>query len=337
MSYNNVDPNDFEAYEEQFNPLRTDRQARRKRKPKVNHKPKKTAYDILTELADSGAAENSFETTYQPSKYEGGWLLESLADFYRQEYITDVLAQIRGGKEASVYRCAARPATGATLLAAKVYRPQKFRSLSNDAMYREGRAILNADGNEVKETDHRVMRAIGKKSAFGEQVSHTSWLMHEYTTLARLHDLGAAVPKPFAAGENAILMGYVGDENIAAPILNEVELEPDEAVSLFREVLRNIELMLQNDLIHGDLSAYNILYWEGAITLIDFPQVTKSRSNSNSRFILARDVQRVCEYFDSQGVSCDADAITDKLWRRYVAKSARDQAADESRLQPEEE
>ena len=75
--------------------------------------------------------------------------------------------------------------------------------------------------------------------------------------------------------------------------------------------------MLQHGLIHGDLSAYNILYWEGEVTLIDFPQVTEVHSNRNARFILERDVKRVCQYFARQGVSHDAAAIADDLWERY--------------------
>src|SRR4029079_3185499 len=177
----------------------------------------------------------------------------------------DVLGQVKGGKEASVYRCVADPTTGAALLAAKVYRPRMFRNLRNDKVYREGRAILTADGRAVKKTDHRVMHAIGKKTAFGEQVKHTSWVMYEYTTIERLYRAGAAVPQPLAAAENAILMSYYGDERRAAPTLNEVILARDEAAALFQEALRNIELLLQHNLVHGDLSAYNILYWQGRI------------------------------------------------------------------------
>ena len=66
--------------------------------------------------------------------------------------------------------------------------------------------------------------------------------------------------------------------------------------------MRNIEIMLVNGMIHGDLSAYNILYWEGEITLIDFPQVTDSRVNRQAYLILERDIKRVCEYFAAQGV-----------------------------------
>jgi RIO kinase 1 len=310
---------EFEIYEELFNPLRTDRKARRKRKPKARHVPKKSRRQIIAELADDTVGlEGGFNTTYQPTRYEQGWLLSSLRSFYNRGLISDILALVKGGKEASVYRCAADPATGATVLAAKVYRPRKFRNLRNDSMYRQGRAILDVCGGEHDHArDQRIIRAVGKKTAFGMQVRHMSWLMHEHTALERLYQAGAAVPQPVAASENAILMSYHGDARTAAPTLNQISLEPDEAASLFQEVLRNVRLMLQHDLIHGDLSAYNILYWKGEITLIDFPQVINVHTNSNAYFVLRRDIQRVCEYFARQGAQCDPATTMDELWYLY--------------------
>jgi RIO kinase 1 len=336
LNLNYRDDPDYEQYESLFDPQHTDRQARRSRKPKVKHTPKKAEQEIIRELADVGAleGESSFQTTYVPSRYEAEWLLKSLHDFYRQEFITDVLAQVRGGKEASVYRCAARAGHGVELLAAKVYRPRQFRQLRNDKMYREGRAVLMAGGEEIKENEQRVMRALGKKTAFGVQVEQTSWLMYEFTTLQTLHAAGAAVPKPFAVSENAILMGYVGDADSAAPTLSTVQLQPDEARELFAKTLQNVELMLTHHMIHGDLSAYNILYWEGDITLIDFPQVTNSQSNSQAYFILQRDIERVCAYFAAQGVEAahDPTRIVSRLWKQYVEQDAQDKEADLSRL-----
>jgi RIO kinase 1 len=335
--YDHAHQDKYEHYEELFNPLNIDRQARRKRKPKVKHIPKKSPGQVITEIAETVGLEGGFQTTYQPARYEEGWLLDSLRSFYDQALISDVLAQVKGGKEASVYCCEADPVTGETLLAAKVYRPRQFRNLRNDAMYRQGRTTLKANGRSVKKNDHRIMRAIGKKTAFGVQAQHTSWLMYEYTTLERLYRVGAAVPQPIASSENAILMSYIGDAQMAAPILNEVSLASDEAESLFQEVRRNIELMLQYDLIHGDLSAYNILYWQGKITLIDFPQVVNGRTNRKAHFILKRDIQRICEYFIRQGVRCNPSAMMNELWTRYLAIDPKDQAADESRFDQEDD
>ena len=337
MTDNHPYSDDYEQYEERFNPLLTDRKARRKRKPAVNHRAKKDDKQIINEIAETMGIEGGFHTTYQPSKHEAGWLLAALKSFYDQSLITDVLSLVKGGKEASVYRCQAHPSIGEEFLAAKVYRPRMFRSLRNDSMYRQGRHTLTCDGKVAENTDHRIVSAIRKKTTYGIQAAYTSWLMHEYTTLQTLHQLGAAVPQPFAAGENSILMTYCGDDRMAAPTLNTVTLEQDEAKSLFTEVMQNAELMLQNNLIHGDLSAYNILYWEGQITVIDFPQVTNSHANDNAHFILKRDINRVCDYFAKQGVDCDANTLMDDLWLRNVGVTPDERAAERANFLPEPE
>jgi RIO kinase 1 len=290
----------YEYYVERFDPERAD--LGMQDRPRRNRKPRKTHKQLLAELTDDTAdIVLGFETTYRPSRHEEGWLLSALYSFYDEGLITDVLALIKGGKEASVYLCEPHPAVGLGLLAAKVYRPRMFRNLRNDAMYRQGREVLTADGKPAGKQAGDYARAIRNKTAFGMQAAHTSWLMYEFTAMDRLYKAGAVVPRPISSSNNAILMGYHGDEQMAAPTLNTVNLERDEAELLFGEVVQNIELMLQHDLIHGDLSAYNILYWEGEITIIDFPQVVNLHSNPKARFILQRDIARTCEYFSGQG------------------------------------
>ena len=79
----------------------------------------------------------------------------------------------------------------------------------------------------------------------------------------------------------------------------------------------NIDLMLANDLVHGDLSAYNILYWDDQITLIDFPQAINPHANRNAYSIFERDVQRVCEYFASQGIKSNPRRLAADLWTAH--------------------
>jgi len=309
----------YDVYEEAYDPRLAADLARRRRKPKSRVVHQSVQQERITGLVDDlSGVEMGFKTTYQPSRHEEGWLLESIRTFYEETLITDVLSQIKGGKEASVYRCAAGPSADMDFLAAKVYRPRQFRNLRNDARYRSGRKILTEGGRVVKTTDHRIMRAIGKKTKFGQQVSHTSWLMHEFVAMQQLFEAGGAVPKPVSSSDNAILMHYVGDAQLAAPTLNHVRLEREEAEAVFDEVLRNVRLMLAHDMVHGDLSAYNILYWSDGITLIDFPQVVNVYGNDQAFDILLRDLQRVCEYFARQGVARDAVALTQALWGAYV-------------------
>jgi RIO kinase 1 len=337
MIDHDVDIDRYELYAEKYAPQWTE--SRAWPKPRADHKHKESRDQILAGLTDDLAdIDLGFQPTYKPSRYEAGWLLASLYSFYNEGLIIDVLSQVKGGKEASVYCCEAHPATGLGLLAAKVYRPRMFRNLRKDKMYRQGRGILVASGRPAGRDSGYIERAIRNKTGFGQQAAHTSWLMHEFTALERLYEAGAAVPRPIAASENALLMTYHGDEVMAAPTLNTVRLLPVEAESLFREVVGNIHLMLQHDLVHGDLSAYNILYWQAGdspaeITLIDFPQVVNLQTNDRARFILRRDIQRTCQYFAGEGVQCDARAIFEGLWRRYVGElDPEDQTADWSRL-----
>jgi len=315
-------PGDMDYYEARYGADEAPvRQGRRKQS-------RRTQRADVHALAEPGGLEGGFTPTYQPSRFEEGWLLESLRSFYDDHLISDVLMHIKGGKEASVYCCAAGTGSGPSLLAAKVYRPRQFRNLRNDALYRADRAMLSGSGQAIRPTDRRLMRAINQKTSLGMQITHVSWLMHEYTALERLAQLGAAVPAPVAANENALLMSYIGDEHMAAPTLNGVRLPRQEAERLFLDVLHTITLLLQQGLIHGDLSAYNILYWEGRITLIDLPQVTFSESNQHAYTILLRDVTRVCDYFAQQGVRSQPAAIARDLWARYAAEGATDRSGD---------
>lgn len=257
----------------------------------------------------------SYNFTYKAARFEEWWLLDSIGGFYENKLISDVLRRLKGGKEASVYLCQASPESEASLLAAKVYRPRSLRNLKNDQIYRTGRIDLADDGKKLfKEAD---VNAIIKRTAYGEELRHTSWIAYEFNTLEILHAAGADVPKPIAMEKNAILMEYIGDVASAAPTLNSVTLDRDEATQLFKRVIRNLDLLLTSERIHGDLSAYNILYWDGDITLIDFPQVTFPEANPSAWVIFLRDVTRVCQYFQSQGVNCNARKLAADLWTSH--------------------
>ncbi|MBN2047411.1 MAG: hypothetical protein JW750_06180 [Anaerolineaceae bacterium] len=267
------------------------------------------------QTANQDLLEEGFEFTYQPSRHEEQWLFSSLAEFYVDHWFDDILRIVKGGKEASVYLCRAHETVDAPYLAAKVYRPRKFRNLRNDHLYREGRERLDDAGHIIH--DDRMLKAIHLKTSFGKELMHTSWLAHEKETMERLHAAGCDVPRIYASSENTILMDYIGDELGGAPTLQEVDLEKQEAKMLFERVVDNIDKMLQVGRVHGDLSAYNILYWAGEITLIDFPQAISPDQNQSAYRIFRRDVQRICEYFARQGVRTDYGRLADDLWTRY--------------------
>ena len=291
-----------------------------KRRPRVTGRhPKQTSDSDIEFVREQDDSKSSFKFTYKAARFEEWWLMESLGVFYEHKWISDVLRKVKGGKEASVYQCRPGVAVDAEMLAVKVYRPRMLRNLKNDQQYRVGRTDLDEDGNALwKEAD---TNAIAKRTSYGEEVRHRSWIAYEFKTMETLLAAGADVPKPFAMENNAILMEFIGDGPTPAPTLNSVSLDVDEANQLFDRVFKNIDIMLENECIHGDLSAYNILYWNGGIKLIDFPQIVIPEANPASWKIFERDVSRVCQYFSAQGVKCNASKLAIEIWTSHGHKA----------------
>jgi RIO kinase 1 len=283
--------------------------------PKRLAEPKKAPATAAQFIQSQDDSVQSFQFTYHAARFEEDWLLESVGHFYEQHWISDVLRKVKVGKEASVYLCRSGEQVEAPLVAAKVYRPRMLRNLKNDQLYREGRVVLDETGKGI--VDLGMLKAQRKRSVYGEQIRHQSWLAHEFTTLQTLHEAGADVPRPYEMAPKAILMDYLGDETLPAPTLNTVTLEPGERRPLFERVLHNIEIMLAHEMVHGDLSAYNILYWEGKINLIDFPQVVPARDNRNAYMLFERDVTRLCEYFIDQGLALQPRRLAAELWTAH--------------------
>ena len=112
------------------------------------------------------------------------WVLSSLERFYEDDLIADVLSMVKSGKEATVYCCAGGSATEREYVAAKVYRPRMFRSLQNDALYRESRAQRDTEGRGVR--NDRRWRA-HQRSSRGQQERVATWIS------ARVPDAAAAL------------------------------------------------------------------------------------------------------------------------------------------------
>ena len=235
--------------------------------------------------------------------------LEAAADHFSGEgLITEIVRIIRTGKEASVYLCRAnRSTTGEDLLAMKLYHPLDRRDFRDESLYR--------DGEWIKE--RRVRVALEKRTRFGRDVQSEIWVGREWETLSLLSEGGVAVPRPVARSEDAILMTYLGDEEDAAPQLRSVRSSEREAQELLEQTIHAIEQMLYRNVIHGDLSAYNVLVWDGRVTVIDLPQAVDPRKNRHAKGLLERDVARVCDHLSRSGAKADARRIADDLWTAW--------------------
>ncbi len=301
------------------------RELARVRSRRADKPARKTSYESSSEVQrwlreqtyEEQPQKAAFNPTLLASKRDAPWILSSLRPFYDQQLITDVLHEAHSGKEATVYCCAAHPATGVEFLAAKIYRPRMFRSLRNDAVYRYSRVQRDEQG-QAEHGNSRRGSAASRKTERGRAAQMASWIEYEYQTQRLLYAHGANVPRTFAQIGNAVLMEYIGALGDPAPRLGGVALDEEEAPALFECILRNIELALIHGRIHGDLSEYNVLYWQGAVTLIDFAQAVDPYHNSDVFSLFARDIERICHYFARCGVKSDAHDLAREMWTRHM-------------------
>ncbi len=233
--------------------------------------------------------------------------MAAIQEFIDEALVVDVLNVIKSGKEATVYRCRAHPSLGAKWVAAKVYHSINFRNFKDPTTYDAGRVIAVG----------QVARAVKNHSEFGRKAQAAIWTDYEYETLCTLYEAGADVPEPFASTETAILMEYVGNGAGAAPQLHFAELPDEDAQAAWGRILWNIELWLKHNLVHADLSAYNILWWDGRPRLIDMPQAVDPRFNPHARKLLERDVRNVAGYFRRYGAEPDVEGIVHELWESW--------------------
>ena len=66
-------------------------------------------------------------------------------------------------------------------------------------------------------------------------------------------------------------------------------------------------------LVHADLSAYNLLWWDERLVMIDLPQAVEFTTNPDAFELLRRDVEKVAEWFGRRGRPLDVEAVYSEL------------------------
>ncbi|MDD2050474.1 PA4780 family RIO1-like protein kinase [Pseudomonas putida] len=220
--------------------------------------------------------------------------------------VDEVLRPLMSGKEAAVYvvRC------GKELRCAKVYKEANKRSFRQAAEYQEGRKVRNS----------RQARAMAKGSKYGRKEAEDAWQNAEVAALFRLANAGVRVPRPYDFLDGVLLMELVADEyGDAAPRLNDVYLEPEQAREYHAFVIRQIVLMLCTGLVHGDLSEFNVLLGPDGPVIIDLPQAVDAAGNNHAFSMLERDVGNMAAYFGRFAPELRDTRYAQEMWALYQA------------------
>jgi RIO kinase 1 len=210
------------------------------------------------------------------------------------------LARLQTGKEADAFLLERTLYERSHLLVAKRYRDHHHRSFRNDAAYRAGRRTGN----------RRDDLAIAAGSRAGMRMRGEQWARHEFNILRRLWAAWAPVPYPISCTGSELLMEYVGDIDQPAPRLIDIARTDElDFAELWRQCVDGLRAMVGCDVVHADLSAYNILVWDARLVFIDFPQAAEIGLSEHDMEFLHRDVTNVATFFERVGVRCDIDDV----------------------------
>ena len=109
-------------------------------------------------------------------------------------------------------------------------------------------------------------------------------------------------------------MEFIGNGGECAHRLIDLDPDRETAESIFQSILENIKLFLENGIVHGDLSAYNILYWDDKAFIIDFPQCIDIRNYPNPWEVLERDLNNVINYFKKY-IEMDEEKVKEEFYK----------------------
>jgi len=195
---------------------------------------------------------------------------------------TELVGLVSAGKEADVYLARYKGAP----LAIKVYR-----------LYRTS----HRGGGPIK------VDAMGWRAAHEFEITNQAWKG------------GARVPAPARRVENMFSMRYLGGEDGPAPRLQDVRLE--DPGQFLAAVLEGVETLARAGVVHGDLSAFNILVHQGEPWFIDFSEglrVDRIGTSAWMRLTEATEALRhglgaLGAYFRKYGLAIDIEPFVERL------------------------
>ncbi|MFW6117480.1 MAG: serine/threonine-protein kinase RIO2 [Thermoproteota archaeon] len=160
---------------------------------------------------------------------------------------------------------------------------------------------LNPDGENIAVKFHRLGRVSFRETMRkrGYATQHTGWLHRsrlaaekEFQGLNLVFPCGVAVPEPITQNRHVVVMGM-----IAGGELSEFQELP-EPKNILKQILTNVrKAYLKANIIHADLSEYNILVKPNMqIQIIDWPQYV-TNDHPNAQQLLKRDIKNILQFF----------------------------------------
>ena len=213
------------------------------------------------------------------------------------------LGLLKTGKEADVHLVERRHGEAVNVLAAKRYRKFEERLFRNDARYRAAR----------RTGESRLDKAMAQGNKAGMAFRARLWIASEFDALCRLWSAGVPVPYPVQKLGNELILELIGSAEEAAPRLVHARLDRPDLDQAWTQLVEAMHTMVHCGIVHGDLSPYNLLWDQGRVVIIDFPQCVDPIGHPEGISLLERDVTNVSAWFGRHGIECDPSDLFNSL------------------------
>ena len=141
-----------------------------------------------------------------------------------------------------------------------------------------------------------------------------TWAQKEFRNLEQASRAKVRVPKPIAVKNNVVVMEFIGKDGVNAASLK--EQAPSDPEKVYEVLLTYVERLYRKaELVHGDLSEYNIMMWKGKPVVFDVAQAVPT-SHPMADFFLRRDLTNVNKFFKRLGVKVLSD---EEAYKRVVS------------------
>ncbi len=151
--------------------------------------------------------------------------------------------------------------------------------------------LETADFNRMYEYIQTDPRFVGLKKQRRKIVF--AWCQREYRNLLKIREAGVPAPLPIAFKNNVLVEEFIGTQDPAPKLKDQYPKKPEQFFDL---IIKNIRRLYQNNLTHGDLSAFNILNHKEKPVFIDFSHTT-TKNNPRFKELFERDLKTIINYF----------------------------------------
>ena len=198
--------------------------------------------------------------------------------FLSSGVINDLNGVVSAGKEARVYWGTTKEGEER---AVKIY-------LTSSAEFKKG-MMMYIEGDYRFKNVKRDTRSL-----------ISTWAQKEFRNLDAANKAKVRVPKPIAVERNVVVMEFIGKDGVSAPRLKEVP--PKDPEKTYKQVITYMKRLYQKaELVHGDLSEYNLMIWKGKLVMFDMSQSVPT-SHPLATELLNRDISNVNRFFSRQGI-----------------------------------